>query len=98
MKSSVRCLQLYGKVVLVSHRTNEFAPIGQHDVNEAAPGIEFSVWIEDFGSQLVPVQISPIASEIRREKAALAGERVALRTLCLSKKECPASFRVSRQR
>jgi hypothetical protein len=47
-------------------------------VNETAPGIEFPVWTEDFSSQFVRVQVPVIASEIRREKAALAGDGMAL--------------------
>jgi hypothetical protein len=67
-------------------------------VDKAAPGVEFLVWTEDFASQFVPIPFSVEGSEIRREKPALAGDGMALRTLCLSKEEYPASFRISRQR
>jgi hypothetical protein len=67
-------------------------------VNKTASGVEFLVWTEDCGSQFAPIQLSVKGSEIRREKAALAGDGMALRTLRLSKEEYPASFRISWQR
>jgi hypothetical protein len=67
-------------------------------VNKTAPGVEFLVWTEDFGSQFVPIQCSVEGSEIRREKPTLASDGMALRTLCLSEEEYPASFRISWQR
>jgi hypothetical protein len=67
-------------------------------MNKAAPGVEFLVWTEDFASQFAAVQLSVKGSEIRREKPTLAGDGMALRTLCLSEEEYPASFRISGQR
>jgi hypothetical protein len=47
-------------------------------VNKTAPGVEFLVWTEDFGSQFVPIQLSVKGSEIWSEKPTLAGNGMAL--------------------